>query len=86
MEKFAIAVKAVIINQRNHVLLIKRRQNDVHKPGVWEIPGGRMSSVDANPFDELKREVREEVGLEIDILQPLRIHHFTRDDGQKITI
>ena len=30
--------------------------------------------------------MREEVGLEIDILQPLRIHHFTRDDGQKITM
>lgn len=39
-----------------------------------------------NPFEGLKRETKEETGLEIEILNPLKVHHFPRDDGQKITM
>ena len=34
----------------------------------------------------LEREVIEEVSLEIDIVMPLDVHHFTRDDDQTITM
>ena len=30
--------------------------------------------------------MKEETGLEIDIKFPLRVHYFTREDGQKITM
>ena len=26
------------------------------------------------------------MGINVDVLNPLKIHHFTRDDGQKITM
>lgn len=86
MDKFAIAVKAFIVNDKEELLTIKRRSNDVHKPGVWDIPGGRLDSLNESPFDGLKREVMEEAGLDIEIVNPLTISHFTRDDGQKITM
>ena len=82
---FAIAVKAFIVNSRHQLLLIKRPDTAVHKPGVWEIPGGRLEEGE-DPFLGLKREVLEEVGLDISITGPLSVHHFVRDDGQKITM
>ena len=82
---FRIAVKSFIVNSNKHLLVIKRRSNDVHKPGVWDIPGGRLE-LGEDPFLGLKRETKEETGLGIDILAPLHIQHFTRDDGQKITM
>ena len=85
MDKFRIAVKSFIINSENKLLLIKRRSNDVHKPGQWDIPGGRLE-LGENPFLGLKRETKEETNLDIDIVSPLHVQHFTRDDGQKITM
>jgi 8-oxo-dGTP diphosphatase len=85
MDAFRVAVKSFIVNKDNEILLIRRRDNDPHKPGVWEVPGGRLE-LGENPFEGLKRETLEEVGIDIKILNPLKIHHFTRDDGQKITM
>jgi 8-oxo-dGTP diphosphatase len=85
MDNFRIAVKSFILNDKNEVLLIKRRDKDVHKPGAWEIPGGRLE-IGENPFDGLKRETKEEVGLDIEIKNPIKVNHFVRDDGQKITM
>lgn len=85
METFRIAVKSFIVNEKGDLFLIKRRENDPHKPGVWEIPGGRLEQGES-PFIGLKRETKEETGLDIEILHPLTIHHFTRDDGQTITM
>jgi len=85
MVDFSIAVKGFVVNDKGELLLIKRRDNDIHKPSEWEIPGGRLDAGE-DPFEGLKRETKEETGLDIEILNPLKIHHFTRDDGQKITM
>lgn len=56
-----ITVVAAIIRRANKIL-ITRRFNDVHLPGYWEFPGGK---VEANESLEaaLEREIREELGL-----------------------
>ncbi len=82
--KSAIAVKAFIVKD-NKLFIVKRSINDVQKPGIWEIPGGRLD-LEENPFEGLKREVKEETNLDIEVNDPLIIDHFTRDDGQKITM
>lgn len=79
-----LAVKAFIINNKK-LLIIKRVSNDSHSPGVWEIPGGRLE-LGEDPFEGLKRETKEETGINIEIKNPLAIDYFTRDDGQKITM
>jgi 8-oxo-dGTP diphosphatase len=81
---FRLAVKAVVMKD-NQVLLIKRRPNDVHKPGQWDLPGGRLD-LGEEPWGGLKRETNEETGLEVEPILPFDLHHFTRDDGQKITM
>jgi|SRR5579872_627421 len=81
---FRIAVKAFIVKDHK-LLLIKRRSNDVHKPGAWDIPGGRLE-LGEDPYLGISREALEEVGLELQILLPFDVHHFVRDDGQQITM
>ncbi len=83
MENFRIAVKSFIVDNKGNVLLIRRRTNDVHKPGAWDIPGGRLE-LGEDPFIGLKRETKEETGLDINIISPSQVQHFIRDDGQKI--
>lgn len=83
--EFGIAVKALVINENKEILIIKRRSNDVHAAGKWEIPGGRLDPGES-PFTGLEREVDEEVGLKITFIAPLKIDHFTREDGQVITM
>jgi len=78
------AVKAFIVED-NKLLLIKRRPNDPHHPGLWDNPGGRLE-IGENPYTGLQRETKEETGLEIEILAPLDVHWFKRDDGQQITL
>jgi 8-oxo-dGTP diphosphatase len=81
---FRVAAKAFIVD-KDKLLLIKRRPNDVHKPGLWDIPGGRLD-MGESPYEGLLRETKEEIGIDIEILAPLHVQHFTRDDGQGITM
>ncbi|MCB9358716.1 NUDIX domain-containing protein [Candidatus Woesearchaeota archaeon] len=79
-----IAVKALVVST-GKILIVKRRPDDVQKPGVWEIPGGRLSEGE-NPFMGLQREVKEETGLEIEVKNPLDVDYFVRADNQTITM
>jgi len=84
MQSFAVAVKSFIVRE-GKVLMIKRRPNDVHKPGGWDIPGGRLD-LGEDPYKGVARETEEEVGIDIEILIPIGINHFMREDNQKITM
>ena len=81
---FRLAAKSFIVKD-NKLLVIKRRPSDVQKPSIWEIPGGRLE-LGENPFEGLRRETKEETGLDIEVLNPLTVRHFTRDDNQRITM
>jgi len=81
---FGCAAKALIIKD-NSALLIKRRPTDVHKPSQWDIPGGRLEKGE-DPYTGLRREAREEVGMDIIIIAPVAVQHFTREDGQQIAL
>lgn len=64
-------------------LLIVKRSKNSRYPNVWEIPGGRL--LDNETIENgLKREVKEEVGLNVNVTFPLNVHHFKRSDNQEI--
>jgi 8-oxo-dGTP pyrophosphatase MutT (NUDIX family) len=63
MDQFFFAQKAFIVDG-GKVLLVRKSASDPNQPGKWEVPGGRMDfgeEVD----DHIKREVKEEVGVNI---------------------
>lgn len=84
MDNYRVAAKAFIVRD-GKLFMMKRRANDPHKPGKLDIPGGRLE-LGEDPYEGLKREVREEVNGEVEILMPVDVKHFIRDDGQKITL
>lgn len=60
--RFTVTVGAVMIDSRNRVLLLRHR----FRPGSgWGIPGGFMRPRE-QPEEALRRELREEISLEIE--------------------
>ena len=51
---------------RDGKLLITQRHADAHLGGLWEFPGGKREGNET--FEEcLKRELREELGIEVEV-------------------
>jgi len=63
------AVRAVILTEDNHVLLCRHTIPDVPGKAVWAAPGGRIESGET-PLAALRRELQEEVGLDLDYSPP----------------
>ena len=72
----ALGVVAVI--QHNDRLLVIRRAEGVIAPGCWCFPGGGVEPGESMP-DALVREVREEIGIDVEAVEPL--WEWTRPDG-----
>lgn len=62
-------VVAAVIVKRGRVL-IDRRLPEAMLGGLWEFPGGKVQPGETPPA-ALAREVREELGIEIEVLEPL---------------
>lgn len=65
-----------VIHKGDEVLLIKRREKDpTVKNLIWAFPGGKLRSHES-PEESLLREVKEEVGLDVEIKQLLFIRVY----------
>lgn len=58
--RHSVSVAGVIVDDQQRALLIQRRDN-----GHWEAPGGVLE-IGEDVVSGLKREVREETGLEVE--------------------
>ena len=61
---FHLAVRAIIRDDQNRCLLLRRSIACKHFVGTWEWPGGKADAGEM-PDEAVRREVREETGLEI---------------------
>jgi ADP-ribose pyrophosphatase YjhB (NUDIX family) len=62
---FTVSVAAIVINDKKEVLLL----NHVLRPrSGWGFPGGFLDANESPP-DAIRREVREETGIELDDLK-----------------
>ena len=84
-KKFGVAAKAIIRNKEGKYLVLFKSEDEDINPNEIDIPGGRIEFGE-DVQDCLKREVTEEVGLEINIGHPLRVWGFVKNDLHLIGI
>ena len=82
-----IRVEAWIRNGAKY-LLVKRAGDDDQAPGDWEVPGGKIDPENGSGIVEktLRREVAEEVGIEIDNLKYFFSRTFVRSSGHGVVV
>lgn len=81
-KKHIVAITA-LIKQGDRVLVIKRNQNEVAYPGKWAFPGGKVERGET-VSEALFREVKEEVGLDVEEHSMLYDFTFVRPDGHNV--
>lgn len=86
--KFHIVLVKGWIEKNGKFLLAKRANTELHKPGAWSLPGGKVESTgeEKNILQKtLKKEIREEVGIEIeDNIEILYNNSFIRVDNAHV--
>jgi 8-oxo-dGTP diphosphatase len=67
-----IPVLAALIENRNGEFLIAKRKSDLSNGGKWEFPGGKLK-LSETPEECLRREIKEELGMDIIVQTPFQI-------------
>ena len=88
-----VAITAIIVRDGKY-LIVRRSENKKRFPGMWTVPGGKMETGDylKLPKDTqyywynvlertLRREVGEEVGLEVENIEYITSLATVHDDG-----
>ncbi len=83
---FIVAAKGWVQKQ-NKFLLARRGPEELHMPGVWSLPGGKVENEIMDNILEktVAKEIEEEVGIIID--SDMKIIHnnsFQRSDGATV--
>lgn len=73
-DKFTVSVAALVFNEKDEILLL----NHVFRSDLsWGFPGGFINSGE-QPEAAVRRELREEIGLEIKDIQLVRLRTMNR--------
>ncbi|WP_030770683.1 NUDIX hydrolase [Streptomyces sp. NRRL F-2664] len=59
---------------------------DIWEPGAWALLGGGREPQDASLEDTVRRELREEAGLEPVVLEPYAVEHVIGTDGTTVPV
>lgn len=72
---FQVSVKGMFFNDKNKLMLIQENS------GQWELPGGRIQKTEQF-LECLTREVKEETGLECEVLEKTPSIIYPTVDGK----
>jgi 8-oxo-dGTP diphosphatase len=76
--KLRVRVAGLLVNEKNEILLVMDK-DDTNNGFWWGPPGGGLEDADGSLIECLKREIREETGLTVDIGRLI----FVREYRQK---
>ncbi len=77
-----ITVVTGIIQNKDKFLIVKRKEKESIHGGLWVFPGGKVED-NEDIFNALKREIKEEVGLEIsNERKQISEYEYERPDGE----
>src|SRR6185295_6599679 len=72
--RFTVTAGALIFNQNGQILLLKHR---FRAGSGWGLPGGFLEAGE-QPIDALRRELREEIGLEVKDVEIFGVRSFKK--------
>jgi ADP-ribose pyrophosphatase YjhB (NUDIX family) len=78
--RFMVTVAAIVVDDDGRVLLL---QHEFRMGSGWGIPGGFLERGE-QPLDGLRRELREEIGLELDAAELVRVRTLSRPQQVEI--
>lgn len=76
-------VAAAVVVREGRVLL-SQRKTGTHLAGAWEFPGGKVEP-DEDPRDAVVRELREELGVDVEVADILDVT-FHRYPGKSVLL
>ncbi len=79
MKKIYPALKAIIVKSGKILILRRTGKEDCFKD-MWDIPGGKINFGET-PEEALRREIKEETNLEVEIIKPVRVWSFFKNNG-----
>lgn len=82
--QFHITVKGIVIYE-GKTLILKRVRPSSDGLGYWELPGGGLEYGE-DPHQALVRELKEETGLDIEIIKPVYTFTAIRPHYQTVGI
>ena len=74
-----LLVTAAILQQDQRILLTRRPDGSRHA-GLWEFPGGKLDPGES-PQQGLAREIREELGIEVEVGEVFDVVYYRYDWG-----
>ena len=82
VDYIGVGVGAIMVDDKGRLFLARRGPLAKNERGLWEFPGGSVEFCE-KLADALKREMREEYGLEIEVRRLLDVaDHILPDEGQ----
>lgn len=79
-----VLVSAAVILESGRVLLSQRKPG-AHLAGMWEFPGGKVESGE-DPREALRRELREELGIETTVGEILDVTFHRYESADKAVL
>ena len=80
-----VAVGAVIMNDDNDVLIGKRGPNTSDDNGLWDFFGGKVE-LGESCENAIKREIKQELGIEVDVLKLINLVENITDDAHWLNL
>jgi 8-oxo-dGTP diphosphatase len=81
--KTIVVVAAVAIEDGR--VLLTQRKSGTHLAGAWEFPGGKVEEGE-DPRDALRRELREEIGIETNVGEIVDVTFHRYADADKAVL
>jgi 8-oxo-dGTP diphosphatase len=82
IDYIGVGVGAIIVDKQGQLFLARRGTKTKNERGLWEFPGGSVE-LGETLSEALRREMREEFGIEIVIGELLDVvDHILKEEGQ----
>lgn len=80
-----IVVAGPVIEKDGKILLVQRSKKSKSYPEMWALPGGKLNDGE-DIIDCIKREAKEEAGLDIDVFVPIDVFSKTIEGEHYVSI